>query len=336
MSLLSIGETPRKVSHIGADFVRDCSRSFLALFGTGDDEMVVILNCGHGIFELHPSDSTQRVIDIRAELREANVTNPATNGLAHLWEIALTYGPWDYYNWASDGNPLHVPTRFRIDFTLSEVAAFEDVDGNPIVNAAGDPYDPPLMREVTRCTLTVLRNESPSSVDIPTLAALSNTLNRDTWNGFPAKTTRLNPLKLPEPVYSQVINGFYFPFEYVFDVNFDSWVKQIINAGFRQLDSGGNLVPILINGQPVTTPFPLDESGHAILAPTFKESTGDVPDDTDPGGYSGEVAGGGEPPEGGDGTSSGSNLVIDAYDLTRTADFSFLNMDNLFTLPTIP
>jgi hypothetical protein len=331
LTLLAIAQTPEQSGHINDEFVRDSSVAYRALFSVGDDMMYVLNNCGYGIFGVHPSDHEQRVLDIKADMVTAQTTNPSTNGSASLWNISLTYGAWDFYNKASDGNPLHVPMRFRIDFTVAEVAAFEDVDGQPIVNAAGDPYDPPLMREVTRMTLTVLRNENPAAINLIALAQLSNTLNVATWNNCPPKTVRLAPLKLPEPIYSQVINAFYFPMEYTFDCNWDTWVKQIINAGFRQLDSSGNLVPILINGQPATTPVPLDESGHAILTPTFKESTGDTPDDTDA-----TVTEGDEPPTGGHGDDSDSNLVIDAYDLIHVSDFSVLNMDSLFTLPTIP
>lgn len=335
MALRSIGQAPGTSAHFDQDFLRGSLRVYLALFDVGDDEMYVIRHCGFAIYQVHPSDSQQLVLDIKADLVAHNTTDPATNALANLWKIELQYGPWNPLEHPVDGNPLNLPTRFRMDFTTAEVAAFEDVDGNPIVNSAGDPYDPPLTREVTRATLTAMRNETPASVDLATLAALSNTLNADVWNGFPPKTVRLAPIKLPEIAFSQVNNSFYFPMEYVFDINFDTWVKQVLNAGFRQLDADGNLVPILINGQPATVPVPLDEEGHAILTPEFVDSGGDVPPDSDPGGESGEVPGGGEPPSGGTGVSSASNFVVDAYDLIRTSDFSALHLDNLFTLPVI-
>jgi hypothetical protein len=331
LTLLAIAQTPEQSGEINDEFIRSSSVAYRALFSVGDDMNYVLANCGYGIYGIHPTDHEQRVLSIKADMVAAQTTNPATNESASLWNISLTYGAWDFWNKAYDGNPIHVPVRFRIDFTVAEVAAFEDVDGQPIVNAAGDPYDPPLMREVTRSTLTVLRNEAASGVNIPVLGALSNTLNVAAWNGFPAKTCRLEPFKLPDPIYSQVSNSFYFPMQYVFDINYDTWVKQIINAGFRQLDSSGNLVPILINGQPATTPVPLDIDGHAILTPTFKESTADTPDDTDA-----TVTAGGEPPTGGDGDDSDSNLVIDAYDLIHVSDFTVLGMNTLFTLPTIP
>jgi hypothetical protein len=335
MSLLSFEEIPGNSSSINQEYLRHSTRTFQGLFGPDDDEVYVIDHCGHAISEAHPSDPHQRLLEIKADLIAAQTTNPATNGLAKLWKLVFEYGPWNILDWPLDGNPVNLPLRFRIDFTTAEVAALVDVDGNPIVNSAGDPYDPPLTREVTRATLTVKRNESPASVNLSTLAALSNTLNAAVWNAFPIKTVRLNPIKLPDIEYSQATNTFYFPIEYVFDINFDTWVKQVVNAGFRELDADGNLIPILINGVQPSTPVPLDEDGHKILTPEFKDSTGDVPDDTDPGGYSGEVAGGGEPPEGGTGVATGSNLVIDAYDLIRTSDFTALHLDSIFTLPTL-
>lgn len=336
MSLLSIALGTGLSAHVDEDFLRDSARTYRALFDLADDENFVLANCGLGVYQRHPTDPQQRLVDLKATLLAPHTVDPGSGTAANLWEIVATYGQWDPLRHSYDGNPVHMPTRFRVDFTTAEIAAFEDVDGNPIVNSAGDPYDPPLMREVTRGTLTVQRNEQPSAVNLATLAALSNTINVAVWNGFPAKTVRLAPLKLPDIQYCQVTNAYYFPMEYTFDINFDTWVRQVINAGFRELDGSGNLKPILIAGQPATVPVPLDESGHALLTPTYRESTGDVPNDSDSGGASGEVAGGGEPPSGGTGVwSSTSSLVIDAYDLIRTADFSQLNMDNLFNLPPI-
>ena len=332
MALKGIGEKAGKSASMDADFLRAANRAYLAFFDPGDDEIFVLLNCGYSIHGSHPSDAQVKVLSIEVNLLESAITFPGDNTLASLWEVKLQYGPWNPLEHSIDGNPLNLPVRFRLEFTTAEVAAFEDVEGNPIVNAAGDPYDPPLMREVTRATLIVMRNESPGSINLATLAALSNTLNAETWNDFPPKTVRLAPIRLPEIQYSQVTNTFYFPMEYTFDVNFDTWVKQVVNVGLRQLDSSGNLVPIYVDGQLATTPVPLNASGQAILAPTFKDSGGDAPDgEPDDGGGDG---GGGEPPEGGDGVLSDSNLVIDAYDLIRTADFTALDMDSLFTLPT--
>ena len=320
------------------DFSIDVNRVYRAFFGTSDDEYYVLNNCGLGIYGSHPTCSTLFITDLEISLLEPQTTYSVDNSAAALWEIAVKYGPWNPLEYPTNGNPISLPLKFRMDFTTREVAALVDVDGNPIVNAAGDPYDPPLMREIVNCTLYVDRNENPSTINLNTLSELSNSLNAATWNGFPPQTVRLAPLKIPDIKYSQSTNTFYLPMTYQFDINIDTWVKQIVNAGFRQLDSSGNLIPILLNGQPVSTPVPLDESGHAILTPGSKDAGGNTPEASATGGYSGEAAGGSQVPEGGTGaigTAEGSpNIVIDAYLLNRTADFTVLNMNTIFTLPT--
>jgi hypothetical protein len=346
MSLKSIGQAPGTRAHINEDFLQDFSRVFLAYFATTDDEFYVLSNLVVGGVTLkpnvpHPTFPQAVVLDLDAELVAPRITYEGDNSLASLWRATVKYGPWDPLTHAVDGNPVNLPVRFYFDFTVAEKVAFEDVDGDPIVNSAGDPYDPPLMREVLRATLNVERNELASTVNIVTLQQLSNTLNVATWNSFPAKTVRLSPMKIPMAEYSQVTNQYFYPMKYVFEIDWDTWVKQILNAGFRQLDSSGNLIPILVNGQPATTPVPLDESGHAILTPASKDSSGDTPPDASDVGYSGEVTGGAEAPEGGTGdTGTGEDgstptIIIDAYDLIRCTDFGVLNLNTLFTLPTL-
>jgi hypothetical protein len=342
MSLKSISQAPGRSLSAGQDFVRTSSRRYRALFDAGDDEFYVYLNCGYAINTPHPTDPAQLVTGIEIDQVKPQTSNPSDNTAAGLWDISLNYGPWNPLEFSFDGNPLNLPTRFHFEFLVTEVPAFADVDGNPIVNAAGDPYDPPLMRKVTRCTLFVNRNESAASVNFNTLQALSNTLNLYVFNGFPVATVCLNPIKLPEVAFSQVTDQFYFPMQYVFDVNYDTWIAQVVNAGFRCLDALGNLIPILIKGQQATTPVPLTVEGAPILAPEFSGTGGgggdddaDSPPDSSPTGYTGEATGGGQPPMGGSGVATGANIVINAYQLDRSADFAVLNMTNLFTLPTI-
>ena len=333
MALKSIAQAPGTTGRIDEDFARDSTKIHLALFDRGDDEFFVLTNSGIRINTPHPSDPMQLVTGIAAELLEAQTTDQVDNTAASLWRLTVDYGLWNPLEHSPDGNPLNMPVRFRLDFTTVNQPAWVDVDGNPIVNAAGDYYDPPVEREVLRATLTVLRNEV--NVQPATLAALCNVVNAATWNGFPPKTVKLNPPKLPFVSYSQVSGQFYWPMEYVFDVNFDTWIKQILNQGYRQLDAGGNLVPIFVNGQPLSNPVMLDESGKALLTPDDAYSGGDTPTDSNPGGTPSDPPGGGEPPEGGTGASSSSRVIVNAYEIYRTLDFGQLNMPNLFTLPSL-
>lgn len=333
MAFKSINQEPGTTAHIDIDFLHDATRVYLAYFSEGDTEIYVLLNCGFAMHAPHPTDAQLYIIDVGVSLRDAQTTYPEDNSAASIWTVTVQYGGVDPLEHSPDGNPLNLPLKFRFDGTTEEVPAVTDVSGNPIVNSAGDPYDPPLMRKVMRGTLTITRNE-PITISLPTLIGLSNALNAAEWNGFAPLTVQFTPIKLPEIGYSQVTNTFYFPMEYVVDINPDTWIHQVVNAGMRELDADGKLRNILDNeGQPITTPMPLDEDGHAIIQPTFTDGGGDVPD-ADPD-DAGGADGGAEPPEGGTGVISDSNLVIDAYQIDRAADFSVLDLDDIFTLPTL-
>lgn len=331
-------EPMREVSGgIDADYARDSSRAHLIWSDVADDENYIIGHCGISIGSAHPTDLYQRCLAVRATLID-RTTYPIDNSDAFLWKLEVSYGHWNIMERSPDGNPLNIPTRFRLDFNSQLVPCLVDVEGNPIVNSAGDYYDPPVEVERVNATLTVMRNES--GANLANVASYGNTINLNPWNGFPAKTVRMLPIKMPAVAYSQAVNTLYYPMEYVFEINFDTWTKQVLNQGYRQLDDAGNLVPILVNGQPVDVPIMLDEDGHAILAPAAEDifGGGNEPGAADPGGWDGEVPGGGQPPRGGLGTAPGSAVVINAFDVYRTADFSMsggLDMDNLFTLPGV-
>jgi hypothetical protein len=331
-------------SAVDADYERSSTRSYYAWFDHTDDEntvrnSIVVGGIAIDIGSAHPTDVGQRCLGITVA-SDGQEACPLDSSESIKWKIEVSYGLWNILERSPDGNPIHIPLRFRFEFTGVSTPAFVDVDGNAIVNSAGDYYDPPVEYERLHASLVVRRNESAPNINL--VAAWSNTVNLKAWNGFPPKTARLMPIRIPEIMYSQVTNSFYWPMEYEFEINFDTWVKQILNQGFRQLDAEGQLVPIFINGQPIDTPLMLDEDGHAILTPAFVDSSGDTPPDANSGGTADDPAGGGEPPEGGDGTDDGETgpgVIINAYDIYRTMDFSAssggLNMDNLFTLPGI-
>ena len=65
--------------------------------------------------------------------------------------------------WAGGGpmqNPLLQPIDVKWSNRSQEIVADIDINGNPVVNTAGDPFDPPLMEDDPRPVLTIVRNEA--------------------------------------------------------------------------------------------------------------------------------------------------------------------------------
>lgn len=313
-------------SKIDADYNRSSTRVYLVQATTDLDENTVRTSFPIQIYGIHPSDSRQLAQEITADLYAETTgvyNNPANNAdtnngtLVYAWLVTVQYLPWNPIQHTTTGDPTNQPLRYRLQSVNTPEIVYEDVDGNPIVNAAGDYYDPPIERDFPRWTFSVKRNEN--SPNLATLGPYANRTNEATWNGFPPKTVKISPLNLPEQEYSQYTGNLYSAMEYVFEVNFDTWTRAILNQGYRQLNSAGVLVNIVTaEGTPVSSPVMLDESGHAILTPDYLDTTGGAAPD--------EPSGSAEDSDGtGTGTGTATSVVVNEYEVYRPMDFGLLD-----------
>lgn len=174
----------------------------------------------------------------------------------------------------SDVNPLLREAQIAWDVSLIQIAAQTGtylpgagLDGNeetnkPVVNSAGDPYDPPVMIDEPRIVLRVTKNLERFPRE--QLRTHVNHVNKDAWYGFPVGTVKLNGIAAPN---WQIENGiFFWPCTYEFHVKYfgpvakQNWLYQILDAGMNEMRNGKK-VPILKDGLQVSSPWPLDGSG---------------------------------------------------------------------------
>lgn len=193
----------------------------------------------------------------------------------YVWDVSATYS--DEYNVDPDLYDLR-PWERPVDIVWStaevEDAIEEDVDGEPIVNAAGDPFDPPYTRQRVRKVVTLTRNErffQPSQLDY------KETLNKEEFLGLPAKTCKMVDIRAQlrlegrarfwQVTYTVHIDekeklveddeG-----ELVSDdpPNYIGWKARLLNIGLNEV-VGGVKRPIFLQGQRVQVPQLLDADG---------------------------------------------------------------------------
>ena len=291
----------------GKDYSRVYTRTYFAEFDPDDDEEYVRTHIGINIYTGHPSAPNAYVTDIELSHEEDTHTylatdsqgnvianHPSNNTLARLWTITLEFGPWNPIGASATGNPLDMPVWPRVETFVKEVPAYQDIDGNPIVNTAYDYFDPPVMAERLCTTITVARNEP--AVNPYSALILSNRVNASAWNGFPPGTVKSAPIRIPRPEYDQQSGILYYPMEYAFEFDELGWERTILNQGFRQLDGFGKPVKIYdAQGMEVSQAVMLDNAGHALLPPV-----------------------------------SSSSIVVKKFKVYPEIDFSDFNMDSLF------
>jgi hypothetical protein len=202
----------------------------------------------------HEADPGSRVVSITAD------EDGQADGCG--WTVTVDYGPGE----ASD-NPLDEPPQLDWQFTAYERPVDQDTSGNPIVNTAGDPFDPPPMRDDSRPVLVITRNEL--TFNPATSWEYRDTLNNAAFYGAPTGTVKLKS-RVGTQVQSRLVaGGSYWRVTYTFEFNADGWAKTILNAGYRQLASGA-LTQVFINNQPATSPVLLNAAGALTITPYFR------------------------------------------------------------------
>lgn len=175
------------------------------------------------------------------------------------WTATVEYGWFEI-----DENPLDADEEVEWDLNAYERTVDQDTAGDAILNTAGDPFDPPVMRDDSRPVLTIVKNEA--DFDPSLTYEYRDTVNLYTFFGAPPRTVKLKSRKGRKIKDSRVSGGSYWQVTYVFEFDAATFDKVILNAGLRQLVSGEQK-QIFVDGVPASAPQLLDSAGVLTTSP---------------------------------------------------------------------
>lgn len=164
-------------------------------------------------------------------------------------------------------DPLARPSVLSSSYDEWTDAYSEDSEGTRVLNSAYDRLDPLPQRKNGNLVLQVTKNLA----SFPAVAydALKFTRNAATvliaGTTYAVNTLLFLPATVAEQ-YEQVGGLTYHYFATTYRLAADHGLHQDVreDGGMRELDAGGLAQPILdARGIPVTTPWPLDGTGHA-------------------------------------------------------------------------
>jgi hypothetical protein len=231
--------------------------------------------------EVHPLDNRAYVTSATPSLdKESPATGTTARPGVAYWEIQ--YEPLPFVVFPQ--NPLSRPVLLEgAGSDLKEVGRV-DSEGNPIVNSAGDYYDPLPERPIQAGQYTLTRNESDNPVEMARL--FSNTTNSATWHGRLAGKCMMGLITYRK-VY-EVVDGNpfeYWQVSYPIKENTSGWRFKPIDNGWRKVDEDGNrhavtdpvgnttMTPVLLDGSggelpPGGTPVVYPSAGYKVLIET--------------------------------------------------------------------
>jgi hypothetical protein len=196
----------------------------------------------------------------------ASVSASPTEEDGMQWEVTAEYGPYDATEFPE--NPQLRDPEISWEYQRSQEAADREAgDPNadpppkPVKNSAGDSFDPPLLKDVRRPILKLVRNEANFD---PLLAYFyHDKVNSTPFFGADPGFVKVEGIT-PQRVFSHTI-GWYWSVQYEFLFDFRGQDPQVLNQGFKRLDANGQRVLCTDdNGEVVTTPVWLDEEGQQI------------------------------------------------------------------------
>jgi hypothetical protein len=199
-----------------------------------------------------------------------NVKVTQDDGAPRKWTIEATYSSKPIKENQAEENPLNRPAQIEIETASYRRAIWEDINGDAVLNSAGDYFDPPVEIDVGYWTFRVKKNVA----DIPTyLLDYENAVNNAAFTirglsigQYEAKLSniRIGDLKI-EGDYQ------YFEFSYTMERRREKWIPlKVLDQGFRY-KSENKRIHIMDNSptpRPVTSPRLLDGAGNVLVDPT--------------------------------------------------------------------
>lgn len=201
-----------------------------------------------------------------------------------VWFVSVEYtdtldngGDGDLDQPPGNNNPNPMDDQPYWEFDSGDGTRFtnRDVDGNLIVNTAGDPPEPIQIFE-PRPVIMFHRNEASFTWAMSRQYGCK--VNSSTWNGAPPKTVLCRKIRAI-PRWRNGIPYYALTYQFEFRDLPEGWQHMLTSLGLREkvtTTEGGTttseLMPIYVNGEPTQEPMPLDNDGSAC-PPGYEDET---------------------------------------------------------------
>ena len=159
------------------------------------------------------------------------------DGVGMFWVMTVKYYIPPKENTPDDATGMP-KDDWKATGSTTTVPVFKDKDNNPIVNSAGDPLEG-LELEASDAALTLTKCYSDTAWS-SIASSQSNTVNSSTWNGYPARTWKVEfrgatKKEMTVSAGSGSATKVYWETSWEFRYRADTWDLAPWDVGFNQL-----------------------------------------------------------------------------------------------------
>lgn len=181
-----------------------------------------------------------------------------------VWRVTGQYEQGSVPSWP--GNPLEAPSEVAWGSATYTEPAGEDIDGNAIVNSAGQPFDPPLTIERRALVATIVYNDeifNPAQAYYFQGAVNDNATTIGNLN-VQARQAKIIEIAATKQYYEDIE---YWQVTVKVEINADTWDRQVLDQGLYEKDPDDATKRVRMttdDGEGVTEPLKLDGSGNKL------------------------------------------------------------------------
>lgn len=216
----------------------------ISCFNLPDDPTIWIVTCEY---------NTDLAVDHARE-----IAGPAEDGTSTLNDGIAGDRP---------ENPLDRPAVYRVESEQTTEIVSEDWNLNPILNSAGDPYDPPPQIETSYPVIHVEKNFPVGApiLDLGVQAIYYDCVNTNRWHGIAAGQLRIVKIGCSYNFENGVAYG---RVTFQMKLRWKGWKLRLADIGFNYLTEGGTkkrrIDVELGSGVYPDTPQPLNGGGQPL------------------------------------------------------------------------
>ena len=240
---------------------RNHRRGFTVAFDTSSPSNAIQARLATGIpqrGQSHPNDPYAVVMSIDSE-----PLSPV------LYNVTVSYSVKSGGTSGED-SPLDEPWEISLTWASTNEQVDTDIEGNPIENVNGEPFDPPLTMDVDDPVLQITRNQP--SFDFTQAWRYRNAINSDSFYGANPGEARMAPITA-----QRIVEGSLTYWRATYQIRFrlgtdnlggseKAWQRRLLNQGFKEkVDrDGATYIERVLDGQgnPVMEPIKLLETGY--------------------------------------------------------------------------
>ena len=200
--------------------------------------------------------------------RKVTASNQADSPHHYIVTVEYSSAPLDKEDKDKEDNPDPTtrPAVIKWNTVLYREAVEKDVDGDAILNSAGDYFDPPIERDRSNWTCNVRKNmANPPTwlLDYNNCPINSSSFTVDGVS-VQARKARLSMIDIGEKQVENDVN--FRTVTITLEFKKEGWQASILDQGLKEVD-GGVLKPITVDGKSITSPQLLSGGVH-IDAPS--------------------------------------------------------------------